>query len=272
MLNVLVLDDESPLPPINPSPADFATDVIATADLGWQAGDATVPTSYDVYFGTNPAPGVAQLVGTTTDVTAWSLPTLAPATTYYWQVVSRRAGSTPGPVWRFTTRGVDHFDWSAIAPTQFVNEAFTATITARDEFGATVTNFNGPVSIAAYAAPALTPLTMTPTNSGAFVDGSWTGSLTLLAPGSGAFLRARDAASHQGDSAMFDAIFRNDLSVSVTDSPDPVNVGQTLTYSVTVANSGPQPATAVYTRSWLRAEAGSWYRPPSRAAAPNWPP
>jgi uncharacterized repeat protein (TIGR01451 family) len=38
---------------------------------------------------------------------------------------------------------------------------------------------------------------------------------------------------------------RADLSVQKTDSPDPVSVGQELTYTVTVTNEGPSPAGAV---------------------------
>ena len=48
------------------------------------------PPTYDVYFGTNPTPGAPQLLGSTTN-TYWALPQLAPFTTYYWQIVARRA-------------------------------------------------------------------------------------------------------------------------------------------------------------------------------------
>ena len=41
-----------------------------------------------------------------------------------------------------------------------------------------------------------------------------------------------------------------DLSVSISDSPDPVATGATLTYSIRVRNTGPDPATnAVLTDS-----------------------
>ena len=67
-------------------------------DLDW--ADASGATSYDVYFGdVNPPP----LAGNTA-TSAWALPTLAYQTTYYWKVVARNvAGSTPGPVWSFTS-------------------------------------------------------------------------------------------------------------------------------------------------------------------------
>jgi len=102
--------------------------------------------SFDVYFGTNPNPTPAEFKGNTTKLT-WALPRLAPLTTYYWQIVSRNVGTTPGRVWRFTTRGVDHFDWSVIATPQLTNQPFSATITAKDQYNATVRNFTGPVAL-----------------------------------------------------------------------------------------------------------------------------
>ncbi len=51
------------------------------------------------------------------------------------------------------------------------------------------------------------------------------------------------------DSGSFEAapaaVPMADLSVTKADSPDPVTVGQTLTYTVTVTNDGPDPATGV---------------------------
>src|SRR4030095_10928218 len=66
------------------------------------------PVLFDVYLGTSPTLGPADLLGST-DTPSWNLPILAPLTTYYWQVRSRRLGVTPGPVWSFTTRGVSYF-------------------------------------------------------------------------------------------------------------------------------------------------------------------
>ena len=97
-----------PFEPFGPSPAHLATNVVQTSDLAWQSG--AVPgevITNDVYFGTNPTPGPAELQGSTTNTT-WALPTLLPQTTYYWKIVARKAGVTPGPVWQFTTRGVNH--------------------------------------------------------------------------------------------------------------------------------------------------------------------
>jgi hypothetical protein len=75
------------------------------------------PTLFDLRFGTNPIPGPAEFLGTTIS-NSWPLPSLAPLTRYYWQVVARRGGEAAGPVWQFTTRGVNHFSLSPVTETQ----------------------------------------------------------------------------------------------------------------------------------------------------------
>ncbi len=140
-----LLDDESPAPPSTPFPAHLAASVIANSALAWNAGP---DTTNEVYFGVNPAPGAAQLVGTT-EGTNWTLPLLAPATTYYWRIISHRIGIAMSPVWSFTTRGLHHFVASSIAGTQYVGIPFPLTITAKDEFDSTVSNFTGVVQFSA---------------------------------------------------------------------------------------------------------------------------
>lgn len=173
--NMTVTDDESPLEPFNPSPAHLATNVIQTSDLAWSSGalPGEVITN-EVYFGTNPTPGLEELLGTTTNTT-WTLPTLAPQTTYYWQIVARKAGTTAGPVWQFTTRGVDHFTWSALGATQYVNQPFEVTVTAQDAFDTTVTNFAGPVQLSAWQGQGGTTQTVQVLSFTAYADTTTTG-------------------------------------------------------------------------------------------------
>ncbi|HEY1306713.1 MAG TPA: M4 family metallopeptidase [Vicinamibacterales bacterium] len=89
-----------PLPPgipMTPSPVNNSSGVTPIASLAWSAARAA---SYDVSFGTvnPPAPAAVGLPNPT------YTPTLAPNTTYYWQVIARNGvGSTTGPVWTFTT-------------------------------------------------------------------------------------------------------------------------------------------------------------------------
>jgi uncharacterized repeat protein (TIGR01451 family) len=452
--NMTVTDNESPPVPFNPSPAHLATNVIQSSDLAWQSG--AVPgeiITNDVYFGTNPTPGPSEFLGTTTN-TIWALPNLYPQTTYYWQIVARKTGVTPGPVWRFTTRGLDHFTWNSVPSPQFVNQPFSVTVSAKDAFETTVSNFTGTVGLsgrtgtggasaqtilffedvnrhffqigldqlglsyqaysnatqsafttavaladpnttlvivddaanffnspstivnfiaaggrvifeywdldtqpalaaafnASVALEMLTPqpvydwggsaifsglpnpvsfvetnwaddgdqlnataggvavggftsspipgraatvignsgrtilngfllddaqfstdaiqlarneitmligsggsIAISPTNSGSFVNGSWTGNISVLQPTTNMFLRASDSSGHSGDSNPFAVELRNDIGVTLTDSPDPVSLGGNVTYAISVTNIGPLSATSVIVTNRLPA-------------------
>jgi hypothetical protein len=100
--NVTVTGGSGPPPapgaPASPSPANGATGVATTPTLTWSATGAT---SYDVKFGaTNPP---AQ-VSSSQAAASYTPATLANNRQYFWQIVARNAsGTTPGPVWAFTT-------------------------------------------------------------------------------------------------------------------------------------------------------------------------
>ena len=148
---IAVLDDESPSYPTNPSPAHLATRVSTDVTLAWSV-DPSIPASgltFDVYLSTNVMPGAADLLGHTTNTT-WPLQGLAQHTAYFWRVVARaQAVEMPGPVWQFTTVGLDHFLLSTVASPRFIAAPFDLTVTAIDEAGATATAFNGPLNLAA---------------------------------------------------------------------------------------------------------------------------
>jgi uncharacterized repeat protein (TIGR01451 family) len=77
--------------------------------------------------------------------------------------------------------------------------------------------------------------------------------LSLPAPAAGRYYltvnRAKIGGTTSGDFGAFvltlDEIGKADLSLTKTDAPDPVLVGQELTYTLTVANAGPHAATGV---------------------------
>ena len=84
--------------PGSPNPSNGATGVSTTPSLSWTAAGAT---AYDVSFGTSNPPGAAASNLTTA---TYAPPALASGTQYFWQIVARTsAGTTPGPVWSFTT-------------------------------------------------------------------------------------------------------------------------------------------------------------------------
>lgn len=149
--SIQVYDDESSTPPCCSGPADLSANVSADTDLSWSAtGSLSATSIYEVYFGTNPVPGAAEFQGSTTN-RAWPLPRLEPGTLYHWQVVCRSPGLSPSPVWRFTTRGLDHFEWEPVGSPQFVAVPIPATIRAVDEFGRTVSNYAGSASLGGFS-------------------------------------------------------------------------------------------------------------------------
>lgn len=93
-----------PQPALLVAPADGAVG-IPFADpiaLDWDDDpEGTVPTSYDVYFGTTTPPPFRENVTSS----AATSPALAQETTYYWQVVPKNANgaATGAPIWSFTT-------------------------------------------------------------------------------------------------------------------------------------------------------------------------
>jgi hypothetical protein len=89
--------------PKDPVPASGATNQPLHVTLSWQDGDADYPAqSWDVCFGIyNNPPTVSSAQSART----YDPGTLAPGTTYHWNVVARYAdgGQTRGPEWTFTT-------------------------------------------------------------------------------------------------------------------------------------------------------------------------
>jgi hypothetical protein len=90
----------SPAPPgvpSSPSPAHGST-APTSLTLTWSSTGAT---SYDVYFGNQPSPG---LVATNHTTNSFGVSGLSEGHTYYWRIVARNAqGTADGPVWSFTT-------------------------------------------------------------------------------------------------------------------------------------------------------------------------
>jgi hypothetical protein len=85
----------------NPTPSDLATEVGIDAEISWTAGIGA--TSHDVYFGTNPLPGLDEFKGNQTSTT-FDPDILSYSTTYYWRIDEHNAsGVTLGTVWSFTT-------------------------------------------------------------------------------------------------------------------------------------------------------------------------
>jgi hypothetical protein len=89
---------------------------------------------------------------------------------------------------------LDHFAWNPVPSPRFANAPFSVTIQAIDPGGRLFTDFTGTVALMA----ANSGVPVNPAASGSFVQGSWTGSLTISQTISNVVLQADDGAGHIG--------------------------------------------------------------------------
>lgn len=162
--------------PGSPSPANGATGVSTRPELTWSAagGDGVFIPGFDVYFGTTNPPAYIESDSALSDrrffpacdpflgCAANNVPPLMRSTTYFWQILSLNSlGSTAGPVWHFTTAGLDAP--SSPSPANFASSVSTATSMTWTAAGATSfdvrfgTSNPPPVVASNLASPVYTP-------------------------------------------------------------------------------------------------------------------
>jgi hypothetical protein len=93
---------------------------------------------------------------------------------------------------------LDHFAWGQIPSPRFLNTPFNVVIQALDATNGVFTNFTGTVSLSA-----TTGISITPPVSAAFVQGLWSGSITIFQLATNLVLQANDG---NGDSGLANAI------------------------------------------------------------------
>ncbi|MCI0746263.1 MAG: putative Ig domain-containing protein [Verrucomicrobia subdivision 3 bacterium] len=94
-----------------------------------------------------------------------------------------------------------------------------------------------------FAGPQAVPIS--PTVSGNFSSGVWTGNITVLEVVTNMYLRADDGSAHRGFSSLFTVGPTTDLALTNSGSPALASVGQNLTYTLAVTNRGPIDAAGV---------------------------
>ncbi len=100
-LAAFIRDPEPLFKAQNPDPANGAVDVTSPL-FQWTAGVGAV--THEVYFGTNPTPGAAELAGMQPFTMYFHVAGLTPGTKYYWRVdeVDGAGVRTAGDVWSVT--------------------------------------------------------------------------------------------------------------------------------------------------------------------------
>lgn len=104
---------------------------------------------------------------------------------------------------------LDHFVWKPVPSPRFVNGPFVVTVQAMDSIGQLFTNFNGAVALGTTNGVAVNP----PGSSG-FVQGTWSGSVTISQAVSNLVLLANDGAGHAGLANPINVVATPSLSVA----------------------------------------------------------
>jgi hypothetical protein len=106
--------NQPPIMPHEPGPADGATQIAFNTWLAWESGDPeSCGLKFDVYWGTDPDPPVVAIdvdVNPYNCTTGWQFPGFGEySTTYYWRIVARdpQGGVTVGPTWSYTVKAVN---------------------------------------------------------------------------------------------------------------------------------------------------------------------
>jgi uncharacterized repeat protein (TIGR01451 family) len=90
------------------------------------------------------------------------------------------------------------------------------------------------------------PASLTPTVSGNFSSGVWTGNLTLNEAGTNIVMIADDRDGHKGIANQVAAYVTNDMAAHISVSNSAPSVGSNLVYTVWAMNPGPASSTGVF--------------------------
>jgi hypothetical protein len=101
------------------------------------------------------------------------------------------------------TPAVHHFVWGLVGTPQTVNAPFGVTLSAQDASNQTLTNFTGALPLTASADGNLTTIPIIPPVSGAFVNGTWSGTIVVPQAATNLVLQADDGSGHSGLSNPF---------------------------------------------------------------------
>ena len=90
-----------------------------------------------------------------------------------------------------------------------------------------------------------------PAMAGPFAQGTWTGTVTVLEPGTNLVLWAEDGRSHFGRSAPFEVKISNDLALTMVAEPESVRSGEIVRCILTVTNAAPSISSQVVLTNFL---------------------
>jgi hypothetical protein len=131
----------------------------------------------------------------------------------YTVVVSNAFGVASSSNATLLVYAVDHFTWDPIPSPRFLNVPFSVRIQALDATNGLITGFTGRVALRSTAGVSVNPST-----SGDFVQGEWTGSMTVAQAATNAILVAADDSGDLGYANPIDVVSIPSLSIDPSGS------------------------------------------------------
>jgi hypothetical protein len=180
---------------------------------------STVPLNYQWYF--NSSNIISAATNSSLTITNVQLTDAG----FYSAAVTSKFGSVTTSNAILTVTLFHHFAWDPIPSPRFPNVPFAVTIVAQDPTNGIFTNFTGTVSLSSTNGVTIAPLV-----SGNFVDGSWSGTITVPHTASGLVLQANDGFGHIG--------LANSIDIVNPPSLGTLNFGTSLLCSWPVTPSG----------------------------------
>ncbi len=134
-----------------------------------------------------------------------------------------------------------HFNWAPVPSLVLHGSNFPVTITAKDRFNSTASNFLGPITLLGALAPGFTPTwnMVAPAASGLFTNGLWSGELAFLQVVTTGVLVATNGAKAGGVSSPFTVVGSNDVKLTMQSLQAGGYAGDVIRWSLIVTNPGP---------------------------------
>ncbi|MFA6288589.1 MAG: S8 family serine peptidase [Opitutaceae bacterium] len=134
-----------------------------------------------------------------------------------------------------------HFAFSAIPDGRSTHTPIAVTVTALSTDNVTITGYAGTAALSTLAANG-DPISFSPTSTGPFVNGVWTGSITATTTGIGVRVTATEGTA-TGESNAFDILGAPRISVAPTSISVDLHRDESTTRNVVISNSGQQSLT-----------------------------
>lgn len=134
-----------------------------------------------------------------------------------------------------------HFAFGTIPDGRSTHTPIAVTVTALSTDNVAITGYDGTAALSAQAANG-DPISFSPANTGTFVNGVWTGSITATNTGLGVRVTATDGAA-TGQSNAFDILGAPRISVVPASISVDLHRDESATRNVVISNSGHQSLT-----------------------------